>query len=918
MSVTRFLGANVREAMRRVRSALGDDALILANRRTEEGVEILAMAEAEAARQEATERQAPSPNNDAGPETPAYRQPATESEAGFSLPAGRSPASFAQALAARHGVSLSETPAGTGGSPGSGDNSLRAQALAARHGVSLSETPAGTGGSPGSGDDSLRAQALAARHGVSLSETPAGTGGSPGSGDDSLRAQALAARHGVSLSEDAALAGGPEISLETPPPRPLSRARAAYQAPPKPAVDQAAPKPAGYPAAPAAGDADLLQSAGQEADFIALSQRLLSEVQDMRQLLTREPPVRQGRPGALQGLQRQLVAAGFGHALISELLASLPTELALDDAEAEPVQAWLRRTLAARLTTREEEASLFAEAGVLALVGPTGVGKTTTTAKLAARYVMRHGPEGLALVTTDSYRIGAHEQLRIYADLLGVEVHALDAETPLEGLLERLADKALVIIDTVGMSQRDQRLVDQVARLQRGERRVRLMLMLSATSQGETLEEIVLTYHRAAQAAGARLEEVILTKQDEAARLGPLLDALIRHGLRLNFVCHGQQVPEDMARADGQALVEAALATAEASPSQGRVAAELPRLASWSRELAGQSRALGAAWQRLQASLPAFLPLAEAWQAGGLPLARQTEALERLWAQESKAPQTLMRWARRRPQAQGWRQPDLRLTPQGLGLGLPSLQHRQPAGEQERLAWADGLGVGAHLLPGLPGREAWDWLGERVHPWLAQAQAGARVWHRGERLALSELAGQGEALTPLPCRHRQGPASLELHQLPVAASPAGSRRQEDRALWAWIGVLKDDAGRALGQRYWLSPAWLEWDALGLLRHQLALESLERLTRRAWQQLPESGLETLEPQLRLTLAAGLAGLALSLEQGEATWAQDLRGELLALQGGRRSRSAGRLLDGLVQLLAAREALRGLTLGLEVAS
>ncbi|WP_431025842.1 flagellar biosynthesis protein FlhF [Halomonas sp. H5] len=850
MSVTRFLGANVREAMRRVRSALGDDALILANRRTEAGVEILAMAEAEAARQEAAERQAPSPNNDARPETPAYRQAATEPEAGFSLPAGRSPASFAQALAARSGVSLSETPAGTGGSPGSGD--------------------------------------------------------------DSLRAQALAARHGVGLPPDEANADGPEINQETPPPRPLSRARAAYQA---------APEPAGYSTAPAAGDADLLQSAGQEADFIALSQRLLSEVQDMRQLLTREPPARQGRPGALQGLQRQLVAAGFGHALISELLASLPTELALDDAEAEPVQAWLKRTLASRLTTREEEASLFAEAGVLALVGPTGVGKTTTTAKLAARYVMRHGPEGLALVTTDSYRIGAHEQLRIYADLLGVEVHALDAETPLEGLLERLADKALVIIDTVGMSQRDQRLVDQVARLQRGERRVRLMLMLSATSQGETLEEIVLTYRRAAQAAGARLEEVILTKQDEAARLGPLLDALIRHGLRLNFVCHGQQVPEDMARADGQALVEAALATAEASPSQGRVAAELPRLASWSQELAGQSRALGAAWQRLQASLPAFLPLAEAWQAGGLPLARQTEALERLWgrfeAGESAAPQALMRWARRRPQAQGWRQPDLRLTPQGLGLGLPSLQHRQPAGEQERLAWADGLGVGAHLLPGLPGREAWNWLGERVHPWLAQAQGSARVWHRGERLALGELAGQGEALTPLPCRHRQGPASLELHQLPVAASPAGSRRQEDRALWAWIGVLKDDAGRALGQRYWLSPAWLEWDALGLLRQQLALESLERLTRRAWQQLPEAGLETLEPQLRLTLAAGLAGLALSLEQGEATWAQDLRGELLALQGGRRSRSAGRLLDGLVQLLAAREALRSLALGLEVA-
>ncbi|MBF8221186.1 flagellar biosynthesis protein FlhF [Halomonas sp. 328] len=869
MSVTRFLGANVREAMRRVRSALGDDALILANRRTDEGIEILAMAEAEAARQDAAEgqpaQQARAPQPPASPGWPGDAEP----ETGFSLPAGRSPASFAQALAARHGVSLSETPASSPAARGSAADS--AQALAARHGVSLTETADATS--------------------FSLGDT--------------------APNH------------------ETPPPRPLSRARAAYQpddglvpepAPaslPKPVADDPAPRPVTDQAAPrpAAGEGDPAQSAGNEADFIALSQRLLSEVQDMRQLLTREPPAREGRPGALQGLQRQLVGAGFGHALTSELLASLPTELALEEAEAAPVQAWLRRSLAARLTTREDEASLFAEGGVLALVGPTGVGKTTTTAKLAARYVMRHGPEGLALVTTDSYRIGAHEQLRIYADILGVEVHALDAETPLEGLLERLADKALVIIDTVGMSQRDQRLVDQVARLQEGERRVRLMLMLSATSQGETLEEIVLTYRRAAQAAGARLEEVILTKQDEAARLGPLLDALIRHGLRLNFVCHGQQVPEDMARADGLALVEAALENAEASPSNGRVAAELPRLAGWSRGLAGQSRALGAAWQRLQAALPTFQPLAEAWQAAGLPLDRQAEALERLWERETASPRALMRWARRRPQAQGWRQPDLRLDDRGLGLGLPSLQHRQPADEQERLAWADDLGVAAHLLPGLPSREAWDWLGERVHPWLAQASGSTRVWHRGERLALGDLTGQGEALTPLPCRHRQGPASLELCQLPVAAAPAGSRRQEDRALWAWLGVLKDDAGRPLGQRYWLSPAWLEWDALELLRHQLALESLERLTRRAWQQLPEAGLEALEPQLRLTLAAGLAGLALGLEQSEAPWALDLRGELLALQGGRRTRSAGRLLDGLLQLLAAREALRGLTLGLE---
>lgn len=239
-----------------------------------------------------------------------------------------------------------------------------------------------------------------------------------------------------------------------------------------------------------------------------------------------------------------LLEAGFSAGFSATLLAPAPTQL--PDATPARLKAWLLQRLDSQLNQLANEAELFDDATVIALVGPTGVGKTTTTAKLAARYVMRHGPGQVALVTTDSFRIGAHEQLNIYAQLLGVELHALAPDAPLGPLLDRLTAKRLVIIDTVGMSQRDQRLLTQIQQLGNNSRALRLMLVLNAASHGDTLDEVVHTYREAAHAAGCRLDDCIISKCDEAARLGPVLDTVIRHGLRLNYLSTGQQVPEDL------------------------------------------------------------------------------------------------------------------------------------------------------------------------------------------------------------------------------------------------------------------------------------------------------------------------------------------------------------------------------------
>ena len=244
---------------------------------------------------------------------------------------------------------------------------------------------------------------------------------------------------------------------------------------------------------------------------------------------------------------RRLLAAGFGAVHARKMIEELPEGLA-------PASA-LRLTktrLQQGLLTGSPSAGLVDSGGILALVGPTGVGKTTTVAKLAAECAIKHGAARLALVTTDTYRIGAVDQLRIYGSILGVPVFAIRNEADLRTTLTELRTRHLVLIDTVGMSQRDRRLADQVALLSGATRRVQRVLLLSAVAQASVLEDVVRAYR------GDDLAGCILTKIDEALTLGAALDTVIRHKLTLHYVANGQRVPEDLHKPNALYLVERA------------------------------------------------------------------------------------------------------------------------------------------------------------------------------------------------------------------------------------------------------------------------------------------------------------------------------------------------------------------------
>ncbi|MBL8258801.1 MAG: flagellar biosynthesis protein FlhF [Candidatus Competibacteraceae bacterium] len=220
-------------------------------------------------------------------------------------------------------------------------------------------------------------------------------------------------------------------------------------------------------------------------------------------------------------------------------------------AEREPARAWrlALETLGRGLSVTQDD--ILSRGGVAALIGPTGVGKTTTIAKLAARYNLRHGPHQVALITTDSYRIGAYEQLCTFGMILDAPVRLVRTAQELQDTLKAFADKSLILIDTAGMSQRDLRLSQQFALLDDAAR-IRSYLVLAANAQHAVLQETMAAFAR------VPLSGAILTKVDETTRLGAVLSAAHEQALPLAYICNGQRVPEDLQAAQVDSLIRLA------------------------------------------------------------------------------------------------------------------------------------------------------------------------------------------------------------------------------------------------------------------------------------------------------------------------------------------------------------------------
>jgi len=212
-------------------------------------------------------------------------------------------------------------------------------------------------------------------------------------------------------------------------------------------------------------------------------------------------------------------------------------------------QAWRKALyiLAGELSIFESD--LLEQGGVVALIGPTGVGKTTTIAKMAARFALRHGHRNVALITTDSFRIGARDQLQTYARILNVPVRTVTSRDEMDEALNILGDRRLILVDTAGMAAAHERIADQRDIFDSVGPGLRTLLTLSATTEAAAVQRALRLF------ADFRPDACVLTKLDEAASLGGLLSALIKAGLAMAFVTDGQRVPEDLQVARAHPLV---------------------------------------------------------------------------------------------------------------------------------------------------------------------------------------------------------------------------------------------------------------------------------------------------------------------------------------------------------------------------
>ncbi|HET8850328.1 MAG TPA: flagellar biosynthesis protein FlhF [Marinobacter sp.] len=282
-------------------------------------------------------------------------------------------------------------------------------------------------------------------------------------------------------------------------------------------------------------------------DYAGELATMRAELRSLREMVSGQPP---GQPKATsatgitavqQRLSERLQEFGLG----LELAGSLSRQHRSGKLE----DGWRQALKMLATGVRTVQQDWLDAGGIYALVGPTGSGKTTTIGKLAARYVLEHGPDSLALVTTDRYRVAAHEQLFVFGRILNVPVRVVDESHSLDDILDELSDRHLVLIDTAGLTSSDRGYQEQLAELARSHHNIKTHLVVSATSQPRIMKSVWHCY-KMANLAGS-----VVTKIDEALTLGESLGFVMETGLPVAWFTDGQKIPEDLHRAQAVPLV---------------------------------------------------------------------------------------------------------------------------------------------------------------------------------------------------------------------------------------------------------------------------------------------------------------------------------------------------------------------------
>lgn len=278
---------------------------------------------------------------------------------------------------------------------------------------------------------------------------------------------------------------------------------------------------------------------------------LRSELQSMRGLLERQLHdvtwnAKVGQSPILADTYRRLLSFG-----VSTQVSRRLVQLVGDVKDTQTAWKYAMGYLSSQIPVMPDNLQL--EGGIYALVGPTGSGKTTSIGKLAARYVMQYGADEVALISTDTYRVAAHEQLRAFGRILDVPVKILPEGGDLAALLRQLRRKSLILIDTAGLTVSSDEQCSQLKALADVSDQVTTLLTVSATSQAKAMQTAYTQYIQ------ADIDGCLITKLDEAVSLGEAMSFTVEKRLPVAYISDGQRIPDDIYPVDVDDLVDRAL-----------------------------------------------------------------------------------------------------------------------------------------------------------------------------------------------------------------------------------------------------------------------------------------------------------------------------------------------------------------------
>lgn len=504
MSVKRFTGRNIKEVLQQVRSELGEDAVIVSNKRVRDGVEIVAMSDEGLKELEETQSSAPRRS-----EVPPAQPDAAIQKTG-TKPSGTAPLSFSEQLLLRDSVRQQEKAAPEQPL----DNPFKTM-----------------------GDEQVSQAVVASPLRKSLGKA------------------AYSTQANTSLINDDPEQPEVRVNLSTARPRQPEEVKPA----PEPEIevfeaelveDFVEPEPAG-PVLPSAAErfADDLRKARAITEW---SSQMVGDMHSMQDLIRRQILPRVSQSTVYAEINQLLAKAGFQKDLCSQMLSSLPGELAERRMDRNGVSRWIEHALTERTSVMGSPDVWWGGRCVLAVVGSNGVGKSTAIGKLAARFVMENSASEVVILTTDSEN---NETLRNHADVMGIDFQVVADFEDLNQAIKSYSYKRVVLIDTPGLSYRHKKLKASMERLSKVTVPLKLILVINASSEAESLEAMTGAYKAVSADHGIDLADCIVTKLDEAVRIGALISIMSRHQLRVNYQSMGSGVLEDFERGSALELV---------------------------------------------------------------------------------------------------------------------------------------------------------------------------------------------------------------------------------------------------------------------------------------------------------------------------------------------------------------------------